>query len=191
MRAAPEAMGFAPGWGSMLDKLTAHLVKPMEGCPFATRAAIEHGWLHRMLGTWSYECEGQGPDGPVHGSGIERVRSLGGYWVVGEAEGTMPGIDRPTRWIVTMGFDTRARRFTGTWVGSMMGHLCVYDGGLSEDGRVLTLESDGPAFSGEGTARYRDVVEMDGNDRRTLVSSVRGEDGGWTEMMRAAFRRTA
>ncbi len=192
MRDAHAAMGFEQGWGSMVDKLTAHMVRPMEGCPFATGASVEHGWLQRLLGDWTYESVAMAPPGhaePMRASGTERVRSLGGYWVVGEGEGTMPGGGASMRWIITMGYDARTGRFSGTWVGSMMGHMCVYDGALSEDGRTLTLECDAPAFSGEGLARYRDVVELDGDDRRRLVSYAKGEDGGWAEFMRAEFRR--
>jgi hypothetical protein len=32
------------------------------------------------------------------------VTSLGGYWVVGEGEGNMPG-GLPARWTITMGYD--------------------------------------------------------------------------------------
>jgi uncharacterized protein YndB with AHSA1/START domain len=194
MRAAHEAMGFTRGWGETLDRLTAHAAAapPDAACPMATRPGTEHGWLHRMLGEWSYESECDGPPGqpPMRATGVERVRSLGGYWVIGEAEGEMPG-GGPARWIMTVGFDARTGRFRGTWVGSMMGHMFLYDGALSEDGRTLALESEGPSFTGEGTSRYRDVMEMLDDDTRLLTSHVQGEDGGWTGFMRATFRRTA
>jgi uncharacterized protein YndB with AHSA1/START domain len=188
-RAQHEAMGFAKGWGETLDKLTAHLIRPA-ACPMATPATIEHGWLHRLLGEWEYESEcSMGPDGPpMKARGRESVRSLGGYWVIGEGEGEMPGGGH-ARWIVTMGFDAKAGRFRGSWVGSMMGHMFVYDGALSEDGRTLTLENEGPSFTGEGTARYRDIVEMVDDDTRILASEVQGEDGGWTRFMTGRFTR--
>lgn len=189
MRAAHEAMGFVPGWGGMLDKLFAHLASPA-ACPMATPPTAEHGWLHRLVGEWEYESEcSMCPDEPpMKARGRESVRSLGGYWVVGEGEGDMPGGGH-ARWMVTIGFDAKAGRFRGSWVGSMMGHMFVYDGALSEDGRTLTLENEGPAFNGEGTARYRDIVEMADDDTRILASEVRGEDGGWTRFMTGRFTR--
>jgi uncharacterized protein YndB with AHSA1/START domain len=191
MRAAHEAMGFAKGWGETLDKLTAHVLRPAAAVPGGVPPTPEHGWLHRLLGEWSYETEAMAGPGqpPETASGRERVRSLGGYWVIGEAEGTMPG-GGFMRWTMTMGFDPKARRFRGTWVGSMMPAMFLYDGALEEDGRTLTLESEGPSFTGEGTARYRDVVAMEGDDRRTMRSLVLGADGAWTEFMKATFRRT-
>lgn len=189
MRAHHEAMGFATAWGELLDKLTAHLMRPAGANPMSPPPTPEHGWLHRLLGTWRYEMEATGPDGTMlRGEGRETVRSLGGFWVIGEAEGTMPGCG-PGRWVITLGWNPAARRFLGSWVGSMMAHMFVYDGALSEDGRSLTLENEGPSFTGEGTARYRDVVTLEGDDLRLMHSEVQGADGGWTRFVTMRFRR--
>ena len=190
MRAAHEEMGFAKGWGETLDRLTAHVLAPAAACPGAPPPSAQHGWLHRLLGAWRYESEAMAAPGqpPMRATGIERVRSLG-YWVIGEAEGEMPGSAGRMRWMVTMGYDAKSGRFRGSWVGSMMPHLFIYDGALSEDGRTLTLDNEGPSFTGEGTSRYRDVVEMQGDDLRVMTSLVQGADGGWTEFMTARFHR--
>ncbi len=94
-REAHERMGFVKGWGETLDRLTAHVLRPPPNaaCPMQAAPEPEHGWLHRLLGTWRYEVEcSMGPDQPpARATGIERVRSLGGFWVVGESEGEMPG----------------------------------------------------------------------------------------------------
>jgi uncharacterized protein YndB with AHSA1/START domain len=180
-------------WGEMLDKFTAHLVQPAGLCPGAAPPSAEHGWLHRLLGTWSYESEVAGPPGgpPMRATGVERVRSLGGYWVVGESEGGCPGMPAGARMVITMGWDAGAGVFRGTWVGSMMPHMFVYEGRLSEDGRSLALDSEGPSFDGTGTSRYRDIVEMRGDDHRVLTCQVQGADGAWTTFMTSHFRRQA
>jgi hypothetical protein len=41
----------------------------------------------------------------------------------------------------------------------MMPHMFLYDGTISEDGRTIALESEGPAFDGNGMARYVDSVD--------------------------------
>lgn len=189
MRRQHEAMGFAQGWGETIDKLGAHLATGPSDCPFAAPPTPDHGWLQRMLGEWRFETDCVMPGGDVQkAAGVERVRSLGGYWVVGESEGEMPG-GGPARWIVTMGFDPGAQRFRGTFVGSMMPHMFVYDGRLEADGRTLTLDTEGPAMQGPGTARYQDIVEMVGDDRRILTSRVEGPDGSWTQIMSSRFQR--
>jgi hypothetical protein len=78
----------------------------------------------------------------------------------------------------------------GTWIGSMMTHLWVYDGALDGAERVLALESDGPSMAGDGSmARYRDAIEVGSDDHRILTSSVRGDDGTWRPFMTAHYRR--
>jgi uncharacterized protein YndB with AHSA1/START domain len=190
MRRKHEEIGFAQGWSETIDKLSAVVGTSPSDCPFAAPPTPDHGWLHRMLGEWRFETEcSMGPDQPVmKAEGTERVRVLGGYWVVGESEGEMPG-GGPARWIVTMGFDPGSQRFRGTFVGSMMPHMFVYDGKLEADGRTLTLDTEGPAMGGPGTARYQDIVEVVGDDERTLTSRVQGPDGSWTQIMSSRFKR--
>jgi hypothetical protein len=151
----------------------------------------EHRWLEQWVGEWRYESEASmGPGKPPERStGTETVRSLGGLWVVCEGRGTMPGCGAATM-LMTVGYNTARRRFVGTWCGSMMTHLWIYDGALDTSGRVLTLESEGPAFSGEGLGKYRDVMELASRDERVLTSHALGEDGVWRAFMTAKYRRT-
>ncbi|UPY36570.1 DUF1579 family protein [Sediminicoccus sp. KRV36] len=187
MRDQHRVMGFARGWGEMLDKLTAHVATTRDVCPMSLPRSVEHGWLHRLLGEWAYENSCTAPDGQeMTAAGRESFRSLGGYWVVGEAEGTMPG-GGPARWMLTLGHD--GTRFRGSWAGSMMGHLFVYAGTLSEDGSTLSLDSEGPGFDGTGMARYRDEIEMVDDDTRLFRSLVQGPDGAWTLFMSGTSRR--
>jgi hypothetical protein len=62
----------------------------------------------------------------------------------------------------------------------MMTHLWVYDGALDESGKVLTLDTEGPNFTGNGKlVRYQDIIAFESDDRRTLRSRAMGEDGTW------------
>jgi uncharacterized protein YndB with AHSA1/START domain len=192
MRAAHEAMGFFHGWGQTLDRLSALAATPgtaaMPGMPLP---APQHGWLHRLLGDWTFETEGVGPDGKAFRTrGTERVRALGPFWIVGEGEGECP-LSGTARTIVTMGFDARAGRFRGSWVGSMMGSIFVYDGALDPATNTLALDTQGPAFKGDGDAPYRDVLQLAGDDTRTMTGNLVGADGSLTRLMGVTFRRIA
>ena len=152
----------------------------------------EHEWLQGLVGDWEYETEFSGAEGeaPTRLTGTETVRSLGGLWVLLEGRGEMPGGDEG-RMLMTLGFDPRKGHFVGTWIGSMMTHLWVYtEGHLDAARRVLALDSEGPAMSGEGgTARYRDVVEVIDADHRVLTGNTLGEDGQWQPMMTVRYTR--
>jgi hypothetical protein len=78
----------------------------------------------------------------------------------------------------------------GTFIGSMMYHLWLYDGELDPAGKKLTLDSEGPSFSGDGTmSKYRDAIEFKSDDYRVLTAQVLGDDGQWQGFMTAHYRR--
>ncbi len=151
----------------------------------------EHKWLQKLVGAWTYEGEAAMEAGkPVEKfKGVESVRSIGGLWVVAEGKGEMPGGGEATM-IMTLGFDAQKKRFVGTWLGSMMTHLWVYDGELDAAEKVLTLHSEGPDMAVEGKMlNYRDVIEFKSDDQRTLSSYMPGPDGTWQKIMTANYRR--
>ncbi len=100
----------------------------------------------------------------------------------------MPGCGSATT-MVTLGYDSQKQRYVGTWIGSMMSHLWVYDGELDAAGRVLTLKAEGPAMTGEGLAKYKDAIEFKNDNHRVLTSSVLGDDGEWHKFMTINYRR--
>ena len=150
----------------------------------------EHEWLHKLVGEWTYEFEAQEPDkSPEKLTGTETVRSMGGIWVLCEGQGEMPGGGIAVN-LITLGYDTEKKHFVGTFIGSMMTSLWVYDGWLEAGEKVLTLEAHGPSFTGDGTiSKYHDVIELQDSDHRTMTSSVLGEDGQWQQFMKMTFQR--
>jgi hypothetical protein len=164
--------------------------KPAGGCvPAAPQR--EHEWLQKMVGEWTSEgeCTTEPGKPPEQFRGTESVRSLGGLWVVAEGQGEMPGCGTATT-ILTLGFDPQRKRYTGTFIGSMMTHLWVYDGALDAAERSLALEVEGPSMAGDGTmAKYKDVIELKSNDHRTLSSHILTDDGKWQNFMTAHYRR--
>jgi hypothetical protein len=151
----------------------------------------EHRWLEKLVGHWTFENEAVMAPGeaPVKFTGTEVVRSLGGLWTIGEGQGEGPG-GGLHKSIMTLGYDPAKKRFVGTFIGSMMTHLWLYEGALDSAGRVLTLDSDGPNFSGDGIARYQDLIEFVDDNHRILGSRVQQSDGTWNHFMTAHYYRT-
>lgn len=151
----------------------------------------EHQWLQKLVGEWTSEAEAtMGPDKPPEKfTGTESVRSLGGLWILAEGRGEMPGGGAATT-LLTLGYDPQKKRFVGTFIGSMMTHLWVYDGALDADGKALTLDTEGPSMAAEGKmVKYQDVIEFKSDDHRTLTSRMLGDDGEWHTFMTANYRR--
>jgi hypothetical protein len=156
-----------------------------------TESQKEHQWLQKLVGEWAYETEAKmAPDQPPEKfTGTESVRSLDGLWVLAEGRGEMPDGDTATM-LITLGYDPQKQRFVGTWVGSMMTYLWVYDGELDAAEKVLTLDTEGPAMSSEGKmAKYKDTIEFKSDDHRVLTSHVLGDDGQWHRFMTTTYRR--
>ena len=71
-----------------------------------------------------------------------------------------------------------------------MTNIWIYEGMLDAAGKVLTLDTEGPSFSDDGTlAPYQDLIEIESDDHWTLKSRVRGEDGQWFQFVTAHYRR--
>jgi hypothetical protein len=102
----------------------------------------------------------------------------------------MPG-GGTAKTIMTLGYDPQKQRFVGTFIGSMMTYLWVYEGSLDAAGKVLTLDAEGPSFApgAQGMAKYKDAIEFLTDDHRTLTSRMLGPDGQWQEFMTAHYRR--
>lgn len=149
----------------------------------------EHAWLAQLAGDWTFEAEatmepGKEPE-KVHGT--HQAHMLGGVWLLGEGE--MPGGD-VTKTLMTLGFDPARQRFVGSFIGSMMTHMWLYEGSLDAASKVLTLDTEGPSFTGDGKmAKYQDIIEVLGPDHHTLSSRSQGADGQWHHFMTAHYRR--
>jgi hypothetical protein len=155
-----------------------------------TEPQREHNWLQKFVGEWTYETEAMmGPDQPPERSaGTESVRSIGDLWILAEGQGEMPGCG-PTTMLITLGYDPAQQQYVGNWVGTMMTHLWVYNGELDADQKVLTLHTEGPAMTGAGLGKYKDVIEFKNDDHRVLTSHMLDNDGQWQQFMTTHYRR--
>lgn len=151
----------------------------------------EHEWLTGLAGEWSYEGDCfVGPDKPRQQfSGVETVRTLGDIWIIAEGKGQMPdGTAGFT--LLTLGYEPENKRYVGSWIGSMMNRLWVYEAKIEVPFQRLALHSEGPSFAGDGTiVPYKDVVEILSDDHRTFSGHVQEPNGDWREFMTAHYRR--
>lgn len=151
----------------------------------------EHDWLRQLVGEWTYTFEASAEPGqpPTTHTGTQTIRSLGDIWILSEGRGEFgDGIFDLSQ--MMLGYDPAKQRFIGTYIGSMMTHLWVYEGTLDPAGNKLTLDCEGPGMTPEAKmAKYKDAVEVKGADHWVLTSRVLGEDGQWTTFMTGNYHR--
>lgn len=155
-----------------------------------TQPVEQHQWLQQLVGEWKVESKmNMGPDQPeMTGSGTESVVSVGGLWAFGHGKATMPD-GSPMEYFSTLGYDVSFNEYRGCWFANMSSHLWKYNCELSADGKKMTMNCVGPNMMGEGTANYRDVIEIIDANHRTLTSYGEGTDGEWTQFMKASYTR--
>jgi hypothetical protein len=159
--------------------------------PMKAEPQKEHHWLEKLVGEWTYEGEAAMEPGKPKETftGTETVRSIGGLWFVAEGHGKMPGGEDATT-ILTLGYNPQKEKYVGTWIGSMMTHMWVYEGQLDAAERALALDTEGPSMTEEGKlAKYRETIEFKSDDHRVFTSRVQGEDGAWQQLMSANYKR--
>jgi hypothetical protein len=151
----------------------------------------EHQWLGRFVGEWRYTHDVPIKPGEpaTRLTGREVYRAIGGLWVQGEAIGPMPD-GALTVSQTTLSWDPAKARFMGTFLSSAMPFLWVYDGEL-EDASRLVLYSEGPRMDGGGgMALYKDVMEFQADNTRTLTAYVKRDEGTWDWMMVVKYEKT-
>lgn len=91
--------------------------------------------------------------------------------------------------ILTLGYNAAKGKYIGSWIGSMMDYMWVYEGEVDASGNVLDLYTRGPDFTGEGLADYREQIIFVDADHRSFISSTRQPDGSWKQFMEAQYAR--
>lgn len=159
-----------------------------QGQPNLPASQKGHEWLKQLEEEWVTETEAQMGPGqpPLRFKGTEVIRSLGGFWTIGEIKSDLMGMTG----IMTLGYDTKAKKYVGTWVCSVEAHFWRYEGALDASGKVLTLNTEGPNMADPGkTTKMKDVIEIKSKDHKVLRSYMQTNDGKWVQFMKMDARR--
>ncbi|HKB37522.1 MAG TPA: DUF1579 domain-containing protein [Gemmataceae bacterium] len=150
----------------------------------------EQEWLKQLAGEWDYETEVtlEADKPPMKIKGTESVRTVGNSWITAELKATFA--DQPFTGILTVGFDAHKKKYLGTWLDSMHGHLLHYEGTLDVAAKTLTLLTEAPNPADPGKlCKFKEVLEVKSKDHKIFTTSLQGEDGKWTPMMTINYRR--
>ncbi len=176
---------------SGLAALTFCISAVAQEMPEMPQPRSEHKWLQQLAGEWESEMECTMEPGkpPVKNKMTEKARSLGGFWLVSEGSGEAMGA--PFSSILTLGYDPGKKKYIGSWVDSMTGVMWQYEGNVGEDGKTLTLETEGPCpMKGGKICKFREVIVLQDENHKTFTSRTLAEDGTWTTFMSGKSVRT-
>ena len=176
------------GIAALIFSASSALAQEMPEMP---KPQSEHKWLQQLAGEWESEMECTMEPGkpPVKNKMTEKARSLGGFWLVSEGSGEAMG--SPFSSILTIGYDPGKKKFIDSWVDSMTSTMWKYEGTLGDDGKTLTLETEGPCpMQGGKICKFKEVIVFQDENHKTFTSSIQGEDGNWTTFMSAKSTRT-
>lgn len=156
------------------------------------KPSVEHNFFAPLVGQWTlaHQCDTGNGQPQISTTGQATIRSLGGMWYIIECSWTGDE-NQPEPWSsqFTLGYDPEKKAYVGTFVGSMMTHLWIYQGQLDESGKSISLNVEGPRFDGPGTALYRDTIEIVSEDHWILRSALRNDDGSWNQFMEGHHHR--
>lgn len=155
-----------------------------------TKPTKEHEWLQNLVGEWRIENEmTMEPDSPkIKSTGTASVKSLDGLWAFSENKETMPNGQAVTTYFA-LGYDVTFKEYRGCIIMSASSHLWKYAGKLSEDGKTMTLDCEGPSMTDDGTALYREVIELVDDNHRTHTSYSQNGEGKWEVFAKAEYSR--
>lgn len=155
-----------------------------------TKPIKEHAWLENLIGNWKIESEmAMAPGEPtVKSEGTASVTSFGGLWAYMESEETMPN-GNPMTSKFALGYDVTFKEYRACWISSVSSHLWTYKGTLSGDGKTMTLDCEGPSMVNDGTALYRDTIELIDDNHQVRTSYGQDENGEWQVFITARYTR--
>ncbi|QEG20696.1 DUF1579 domain-containing protein [Mariniblastus fucicola] len=118
--------------------------------------------LRKEVGEWTCEIKAwSGPGAePVITKGSESTRMFGDFWTITNFEGNMMGF--PFKGHGTYGYDTRKKKYVGTWIDSLGPYMMHTEGTYDKETETLTMVGDSPGpdgvtiFTYTTTANYKD-----------------------------------
>lgn len=151
----------------------------------------EHEEMAREVGVW--DAEGSlwmTPDAdPITSKGVETVKMMGKFWLVGEFVGDSTGGEFTGRSQLT--YDPLKKQYVGTWIDTMAPILLTMIGSYDVQTHTLTMMMEGiDAMTGQ-PGKWKSITHYIDEDTKTfeMHAPVEGQDGKWRKMMEIKYKR--
>lgn len=176
--------------GSALALVCAASIAFAQEMPELPKPQKEHQWLAQLAGDWdaAISCSMGPGTPPMEAKATQSSKLIGDRWLVATSEGEMMG--QPMKSILTIGYDPAKKAYVGTFLSSCGNELWTYTGKVSEDGKQLILDTEGPNMSTPGkTSKYKEAITIVSPDHYEFTSAIEGDDGKFVKFMAADYTR--
>jgi hypothetical protein len=172
---------------------SASIARAQEGPP-TPKPTAEHEMLAKDAGTWDATIKSwmSGPEAaPVVSQGVEVVKVMpGGLWITNEFDGKFG--DMPFHGNGQTGYDTKKKKFVGTWVDSMTTEIMNMEGDYDSATQTLTTYAKGTEPSGK-PYEAKMTSKRQGDDTRVFTMFAKSDEtkGEFVKMMEITYKRKA
>jgi hypothetical protein len=170
----------------------ASLVRGQDGPP-NPKPTAEHKLLAKDVGTWDATVKSWmgGPDSqPAVSQGVEVAKMPGGLWLQSEFDGKFG--DAEFHGCGQSGYDTKKKKYVGTWVDSMATEMMIMEGDYDTATSTLTMYAKGNGPSGKEYDSKMTTKHED-DDTRVFTMSVKSDEtkGEYVKMLEITYKRRA
>ena len=171
----------------------ASLARGQDGPP-VPKPTAEHQRLAKDVGTWdaTVKCWMRGPDSePTVSQGVEVVKLMpGGLWSHSEFDGKFG--DQEFHGFGQTGYDTKKRKYVGTWVDTMSTEIMMMEGDYDSASHTMTMNAKGTDPSGKAYDAKM-ATKNEGDDTRVFTMSMKSDEtkGEYVKIMEITYKRRA
>lgn len=148
-------------------------------------AADAKEFLKSLEGQWKSVA-----DGPAQVTGASKNVAVGEYWLALDSVADLP--TGTLHGHLLLGFDPAGSEFNAAGVNSLTNSMTRMTGKLESPTRlVLQYEGAAPGDPSSKKVAYRDVTTVESEDRYTVTSHLKNEDGAWVRIMSITNERVS
>jgi hypothetical protein len=142
----------------------------------------EHEFLKKFVGKWTANLKSGAGDSM---GTITYQLECGGLWLVSSFEGDFGGMKFQGRGLD--GYDPQKKKYVSVWVDSMTPRPTIFEGGLDDAKKTLTMVGEGLGMDGQ-PVKFKSVTKLRDGDHMDFTMYMVNSDGE-SEMMSIEYVR--
>jgi hypothetical protein len=169
----------------------SRLARSQDGPP-VPKPTAEHELLAKDVGTWDAIVkswmDGPGSE-PIVSEGVEVMKLMpGGLWIHSEFDGKFGGME--FHGCGQTGYDTKKKKYVGTWVDSMTTEIMIMEGDYDRATRTLTSYAKGTDPAGK-PYESKMTAKHESDDTRVFMMFMKSDEtkGEFVKVMEITYKR--